>query len=227
MRVRIFTTPLIPSAFAPELGVACLDDLRELVGLQPQLPGDLTDARNALARRPVTQADGEVPELGKHVRVGWQARRVALEGICDLGSRDRSNGRRLDERVQVGDQGAHRLHLELAALVRSRHVPSTIASPPRLGRSVTPRNRAFSLFVRDARSCTRASTVAITTFISSVAKAAPRQRRTPPPNGTHVYGSGAPSRKRSGRKACGSGGESTGAYWRSRSENASRAPGSQ
>ena len=50
-----------------------------------------------------------------------------------------------------------------------------------------------------------ASTVRTTTAISEVAKLAPRQRRTPPPNGTQVPGPGADSRNRSGRKVPGSG----------------------
>jgi hypothetical protein len=41
--------------------------------------------------------------------------------------------------------------------------------------------------------------------ISNIAKLAPRQRRTPPPKGIHVYVPGGDSRKRSGRKASGSG----------------------
>ena len=45
---------------------------------------------------------------------------------------------------------------------------------------------AAAPLARGDRSRVRASTVEITTFISSCAKAAPRQRRTPPPNGTHV-----------------------------------------
>ena len=63
---------------------------------------------------------------------------------------------------------------------------STTASPPRLGSRVTPRKRAFSSLARGARSRARERIVAITTFISSCAKAAPRQRRTPPPNGIQV-----------------------------------------
>ena len=39
----------------------------------------------------------------------------------------------------------------------------------------------------------------------AAANAAPRQRRTPPPNGIHEYGAGEPSRKRSGSNASGSG----------------------
>jgi hypothetical protein len=45
----------------------------------------------------------------------------------------------------------------------------------------------------------------ITTFISYVANAAPRQRRTPPPNGIHEYVSAGRSMNRSGRNRSGSG----------------------
>ena len=51
----------------------------------------------------------------------------------------------------------------------------------------------------------RRSTVASTIFISCWAKAAPRQRRRPPPNGIHVYVPGGFSTNRSGRNANGSG----------------------
>ena len=44
-----------------------------------------------------------------------------------------------------------------------------------------------------------------TCFISNIAKLAPRQRRTPPPNGIQVYVPAGCSRKRSGRNASGSG----------------------
>ena len=54
------------------------------------------------------------------------------------------------------------------------------------------------------RRSNRPATARSTSLISSDAKAAPTQRRVPPPNGMKVYGSGAPSRKRSGLKAVGS-----------------------
>ena len=44
-----------------------------------------------------------------------------------------------------------------------------------------------------------------TAAISNSAKLAPRQRRIPPPNGIQLYVPAGDSRKRSGRKRCGSG----------------------
>ncbi len=46
-------------------------------------------------------------------------------------------------------------------------------------------------------------TVRMTVLISIMAKLAPMQRRSPPPNGMNVYGAGR-SKNRSGRKRCGS-----------------------
>ncbi len=58
--------------------------------------------------------------------------------------------------------------------------------PPRVGASVIARRVTPSPRPRAAdRSRTASSTARITTFISSSAKLAPRQRRTPPPNGIH------------------------------------------
>jgi len=50
-----------------------------------------------------------------------------------------------------------------------------------------------------------AATARSTTFISKIAKLAPRQRRTPPPNGIHVYVPAGCSKNRSGRNRKGSG----------------------
>ena len=73
---------------------------------------------------------------------------------------------------------------------------------PFAGTRVTWRTSVRSAAGAAGRSAARRRTVAMTTRISICANAAPRQRRTPPPNGIHVYGAAAPpSRKRSGRKA--------------------------
>ena len=66
------------------------------------------------------------------------------------------------------------------------------------------RRRIRSPVLIAGRRSKRPATARRTSFISSDAKAAPTQRRMPPPNGMKVYGSGAPLRKRSGLKAVGS-----------------------
>jgi hypothetical protein len=76
--------------------------------------------------------------------------------------------------------------------------------PPR-GENVTLRRATRSGSPDAARTLTRRRISASATRISISANAAPRQRRTPPPNGTHEYVDGPPSRNRSGRKAYGSG----------------------
>jgi hypothetical protein len=58
---------------------------------------------------------------------------------------------------------------------------------------------------RDARSPEERARTLRTVCISNCAKLAPRQRRMPPPKGIQVYVPGWVSRKRSGRKAVGSG----------------------
>ena len=56
-----------------------------------------------------------------------------------------------------------------------------------------------------ARIRVRSRIVLMITRISNCANEAPMQRRTPPPNGIHVYASGVPCRNRSGRNSSGSG----------------------
>ena len=57
---------------------------------------------------------------------------------------------------------------------------------PRRGTSVTPRRSGASLPPTGSSRSTTAATARSTAFISKIAKLAPRQRRTPPPNGIHV-----------------------------------------
>jgi hypothetical protein len=73
------------------------------------------------------------------------------------------------------------------------------------GTSAVPNRRARSGRGRPGSKLAPASTVAITFVISSVARSAPRQRRVPPPKGTHSLGRGRWITNRSGRNASGSG----------------------
>src|SRR6266536_2972453 len=79
------------------------------------------------------------------------------------------------------------------------------AGVPLRGERVTFRRTIGSGRDVAGRSSARCSTVRSTTRISNSAKAAPMQRRVPPPNGIQPYVSGPSSRKRSGRNAWGSG----------------------
>src|SRR5205814_903906 len=75
---------------------------------------------------------------------------------------------------------------------------------PLRGTCVMPRRSMRSGRGSVAASSVRARIRRVTTRISWRAKLAPRQRRVPPPNGIHVYVSGASSpRNRSGRKSSG------------------------
>src|SRR5829696_5404868 len=134
------------------------------------------------------------------------------------GPRGAARGRRAGARRRLGAQ----LCLELARADRAvrgqavvaaeeRHArtagdasASGVTYPPRAGDSVTERRRTRSPRPA-ALSAHRSATARRTSRISSAANAAPAQRRTPPPNGSQANGSGAPSRKRSGRNAVGSG----------------------
>jgi hypothetical protein len=81
----------------------------------------------------------------------------------------------------------------------------TIAWAPRPGVSVIARRTTGSEPISGGVSSTRETISDRTVFISKIAKLAPRQRRTPPPNGIHVYVPAGDSRKRSGLKRSGSG----------------------
>jgi hypothetical protein len=72
---------------------------------------------------------------------------------------------------------------------------------PWRGENVTLRRATRSGAPETARSVRRRRISPSATRISISANAAPMQRRTPPPNGTHEYVAGPLSRKRSGRKA--------------------------
>jgi hypothetical protein len=55
-----------------------------------------------------------------------------------------------------------------------------------LGASVMTRNWTFDVLASAATRLARSSTRSSTTRISVIAKLAPRHRRVPPPNGSHV-----------------------------------------
>ena len=58
--------------------------------------------------------------------------------------------------------------------------------PSAAGKSVTPRRCGVSVSSAGSRRSTLSATARSTAFISNSAKLAPRQRRTPPPNGIQV-----------------------------------------
>ena len=80
-----------------------------------------------------------------------------------------------------------------------------ITRVPSAGENVTLRRATRSARGDAGRSVRLRTISAIATRISISANAAPMHRRTPPPNGIQAAVAGAPSRKRSGRKANGSG----------------------
>src|SRR5207249_2011858 len=71
---------------------------------------------------------------------------------------------------------------------------------------------AWALLAGATRRSTRASSSASTTFISYIANAAPRHRRSPPPNGRNAYGLGRAPTNRSGANRSGSG-QRSGRWW--------------
>src|SRR5581483_3641930 len=73
-----------------------------------------------------------------------------------------------------------------AALVSHAARGVATTGMPRDGAIVTARSTGRMRYPGASRRSTRGSTVASTIFISYVAIAAPRQRRTPPPNGKKV-----------------------------------------
>ena len=109
-------------------------------------------------------------------------------------------------RQQIGQLVVRRLWRQNSDTGSNRCSGSGKTVPPRAGVSVTAPRRMRSPCPPAGASANRATTARSTSFISSVANAAPAQRRTPPPKGIQVpcSGAGAP-RKRSGRKASGSG----------------------
>ena len=113
---------------------------------------------------------------------------------------------------QMGQLAVMRLWRQNSDVMVAPRDASGMMRPPRAGVSVTPRRRMRSPSARSGRRSKRPTTARSTSCSSMVANAAPAQRRTPPPNGSHAYGGGAPSRKRSGRNAVGSG-HSSGRRW--------------
>ncbi len=154
-----------------------------------QLPvGDLLRRRRAEARR-----------AGHHRRRG-RVRAVAGQG----GHRGDAGERLLGSRAGApGLSGAlpERLHVPLpaggleAAEARAKSRPAkrvsrrrTTMRPPSLGVNAMPRKWIFSSGASSVSITKCCNTVRSTTSISTLANAAPMQRRVPPPNGTQAVG---------------------------------------
>src|SRR5439155_6545992 len=82
---------------------------------------------------------------------------------------------------------------------------SSTTLPPRAGLKKTAWSIPRSPRLAGAANVPRRTSRCRTSFISSVAKLAPMQRRMPPPKGSQAYVSGRESRNRSGRNRWGSG----------------------
>ena len=127
---------------------------------------------------------------------------------CRVSRRARSG---LQQKASGGSTSAvRRLALEPKAPRGGRHVcersaGSITTSPPRSGMSAVPCRRVRSRRALAGRSSKRSTMCARISFSSSRASEAPRHRRSPPPNGSHVRGSGWRPRNRSGRNASGAG----------------------
>ena len=87
---------------------------------------------------------------------------------------------------QIGHLAVSRLWRQKSPVIGARPTLAADDAPPRDGARVTPRRRIRSPAGRSGTSSKRRTTARSTSRSSSVAKAAPRQRRTPPPNGSQV-----------------------------------------
>src|SRR4051812_3337445 len=119
-------------------------------------------------------------------------RRLRRAGRGLGGGRD---GERAQERDGQGEGGLHPGHPRRGSCARDKSLYAATGSRTRSRRIVGAPCRGLSVIARRRVSscppfagCTsaRSSTARSTTFISSVAKLAPMQRRRPPPNGIHV-----------------------------------------
>ena len=169
-------------------------------------PGDRPAALRRLRRRAraVDAGDHRPPPAGG-----------VLRDEVGLAAEERQAGRRRPDRRQRARPGAagraarrgprRRRRAEPARLggVGPQATSSTRAPAP--GRMVMFRRRASSKPSPAGRTSHSRRSSRSTICISSSAKLAPRQRRRPPPNGIQVYVPGRWPRKRSGRKAYGSG----------------------
>ena len=123
-------------------------------------------------------------------------------GVQCGGDRDRADFEQLARKIEA--LGYATLYLP-AGQYGVRALVRTTGTPP-LGPTVAARVAVRAGCFEASVTSKPSSSVPSTIFISWSAKAAPRQRRAPPPNGRYSLGAklGSP-RKRSGRKRAGSG----------------------